>query len=150
MKSVGEKSLGGRPPIPEEQYKIWLEELRPFLVKGMKLYSSCTKLGLAEKYFSCIYPKYKAGDWFSKKIHEYHSVLGDTINEFFADEVLRISDKQRLGERLTNEDIDIMKFMASNHRSAQLFFTQHIEKRKTKENEIGKIIQPVNIVCTKL
>jgi len=149
MKTIGENNLGGRPQTPEEQYEVWLEELRPFLVKGMKLYSACVNVGLEDKYYSCIYQKYRLRDWFSKKIHEYWNLFGDTINDFFANEVFRISDKQCRRERLTKEDLDIMKFMASNHRTAQPFFTRRVETRKAKDNETGKVIEPAKMVYVK-
>lgn len=136
----------GRPSFTDDQYKAWLEDMRPHLVKACSLWRAMEKCGLLQHNFS-IYEKYRLGDWFSQKVDLYRASFGDTINEVLSGEVLKISDKAKQGsDKLTKDDIDVLKFMASNHRTAQPFFSQRVENAQAKDEERGKVLDTIGVI----
>jgi len=132
----------GRPIISEDQYKLWLEELRPHLELACSLYRACTKAGLEEKY-KRISEKYALNDWFSEKVDAYRRVLGENINEVLARITNKALDRAKRDETLTKEDVDVVKYMGEKHRTAQPFFVNRTETAQAKEGEVGKILDTI-------
>lgn len=135
------EDIGGRPNYPESQYKSWLEELRPYLVKGCSLNYAVDKSGL-NHHRTTIYEKYRLKDWFSHEIDELRSKVGETVNDILATEVFRIQDKQK-GQgagSVTKDELEVVEFVAKHHRTAQPFFATRSETAETKPEDVGKIL----------
>jgi len=131
----------GRPSITEEQYKIWLEEMRPHLVLGCSLHRALKKTGLLEQGHDwVIRDKYKQGDWFSQKIDAFRSVPGENVNEALTRLVSKIVDKIKRDEECTKDELDILKFMGEKHRTAQPFFVTRTETAESDPSKVGKIL----------
>lgn len=136
----------GRPTYTDEQYAIWLENMRPYLAKGSSLYYAIQQCALLQ-FQTTIYEKYRAKDWFSQKIDDIRSTVGDVINNFHITEALRIADKAKQGQQILKEEYDEMRFVAEKHRLAQPFFVSRQEQKEAKDDEMGKVLdpQPVSI-----
>ncbi len=135
-----QKNATGRPAITDEQYAIWLKDLKPLLEMASSLRGACTKTGLLDKYNSCILEKYNLNDWFSKKVDAYRESFGESINEGLAREALRIVEKTRKGELLTKPEIDVLKHMSEKHRSCQPFFVTRQEVAQVEPNRVSQIL----------
>lgn len=131
----------GRPSISDEQYQLWLNELKPYLELSSSLYGACIKAGL-ENHYDSILRKSKLNDWFFKKVDAYKASFGESINEGLARETLRIVEKTRKGELLTRPEIDVLKHMSEKHRAAQPFFVSRQEVTSTivEPNKIGDLL----------
>lgn len=134
----------GRPEHTEEQYQIWLDEMRPFLEMGCTLNRAVEKTGLT-KHRTALYEKYKLNDWFSDKIDIMRSIPGELANEVFARMVFRINDKVKREENITRDDIDILKHFTQYHRSSQPFFVSRHEVAQMGQSEVGKILDILEI-----
>lgn len=120
------KDNNGRPAYDDDQYEIWLKELRPFLEQGKSLYRSIELSGLLTQK-TTLYEKYKLNDWFSEKIAAYQKVLGEKINDTFVSLIEDIFGKVKRGEKLTDQEAKLLMFGAEKHRSAQPFFVNRFE-----------------------
>ncbi len=138
-----DSSNGGRPQISEEQYKIWIEELRPYLEMSNSLYRACVKAGL-EAHYDSLRIKYRLNDWFSVKIDAYRSLPGETVNEIYVRLVNQISSKVKKEEILTKEELDILKHFSEKHRSSQAFFTNRQEVAQVTNNDIADLIKELD------
>lgn len=56
-----------RPEYTDEQYRVWLDEMTPFLKVGYSLYYAMDK-ALLLRHKDSIYRKFKLNDWFCEKI----------------------------------------------------------------------------------
>lgn len=130
----------GRPEISEEQYKLWLEEMRPHLELACSLLRACIKAGLEDKYYSCILGKYKLNDWFAKKVDAYRAQLGENINEALARITNKALDRAKRDEVLTHDEVDVIKHMSEKHRTAQPFFVNRTEQVTPPEGQVGKVL----------
>lgn len=131
----------GRPSISDEQYQLWLSELKPYLELSSSLYGACIKAGL-ESHYRSIARKYEQNDWFCQKVDAYKASFGESINEGLARETLRIVEKTRKGELLTRPEIDVLKHMSEKHRAAQPFFVSRQEVTSTivEPNKISDLL----------
>lgn len=131
----------GRPSISDEQYQLWLNELKPYLELSSSLYGACIKAGL-ESHYDSILRKSKLNDWFCQKVDAYKASFGESINEGLARETLRIVEKTRKGELLTRPEIDVLKHMSEKHRAAQPFFVSRQEVTNTivEPNRISELL----------
>lgn len=130
----------GRPAISEEQYLLWLNELRPWLEMAMSLWGACGKSGL-QNYYKTILQKYNLKDYFSQKVDAYRQSFGESINEALARETLRILDRTKKGELLDREEIRVLIHQSEHHRAAAPFFHNKQEIETVDEDKIGKIIE---------
>jgi hypothetical protein len=129
----------GRPEYTDDQYKTWLEEMRPHLVLGCSLWRAIEKTGLIT-HTTTIYEKYRLKDWFSQKVDTYRMTPGENANEAIVRLVNAINDKVKRDESLTREDIDILKHFTDKHRTAQPFFVTRTETAQADDSKIGKIL----------
>jgi len=129
----------GRPEFTDEQYVAWLSELRPYLEKGNSLYYACDRAGLSSHY-TVIGEKYRSNDWFSVKIDRYRGRPGEMINDTLTTLCYTIEDNIKKGVPLTKDDLDLLKFMAEKHRTAQPFFVTRTETAQVDESKVGKIL----------
>lgn len=136
----------GRPVITDEQFNIWLEEMRPFLRQGSSLHYSMEKAGILTHEWS-IREKYRSADWFSRKVDALRATVGELINNVG----FRVVEKlhSRLVETDGKAEIspvekDIWKTMAEKHRSAQPFFVTRTENAEADDSKLGKIIESLD------
>jgi hypothetical protein len=133
------KDPGGRPATTEEQFKLWLEDMRPHLVLGCSLWRAIDKAGL-ESHTTVIYEKYRLGDWFAQKVDKWRSTPGENGNEAMVILVNKIKEKALQGQSLTNEEVKILTFFNERHRTAQPFFVNRTETAESKREDLGKIL----------
>lgn len=132
----------GRPVPTDEQFDIWLKELKPYLEKGNSLYYCCNVAGIPSHY-DVILRKYKLNDWFSKKIDAYRMNVGEVINDTIVTEILRIADKKKQSLPLTDDEFDILKFGAEKLRTAQPFFVTRNETAAVDPKDVGKVLDTI-------
>lgn len=137
----------GRPVISEEQYKLWLAELRPYLELSNSLYRACQKAGLEDRYDSCILEKYRKKDWFSRKVDAYRSKPGENANEIYTMAMESIKEKMQKTEGsiniLSDNEVKILESFSKMHRTAQPFFVTRTETAEAKEEDMGKILDTI-------
>lgn len=134
----------GRPEFTDRQYGIWLEELRPYLENGNKLYKACNRAGIPQHY-DVILGKYNLNNWFSRKIDAFREEPGEIINDTYVTLVRRIADKVKRNEELIDNEVKILEHFSKNHRTAQPFFVNKIEMGEGKNEDVGKIIERPSI-----
>lgn len=134
----------GRPEYTEEQYAAWLTELRPYLEKGNSIYYACERAGLTT-HLTVIYEKYRANDWFSAKIDRYRSRPGEMVNDTLATLCYQIQDNIKKGVTVTKDELDLLKFMAEKHRTAQPFFVSRTETAEADPDKVGKILDTMEV-----
>lgn len=130
----------GRPAYDDNQYKSWLDEMRPFLVNGSSLHYACDKCGLESQYWT-ILEKYKLNDWFSKKVDAFRAKVGERINEGAVILLDKIIDKIKNGITLEPLEQKHLEFMASKHRTAQTHFVNRNETADVTGQDVGKILE---------
>lgn len=119
----------GRPVISEIQYRIWLDDMRPFLRRGMSLNYAIDKAGL-NNHRTAIYEKSRENGWFSDRVTSLQAIVGEQINEAVARLVKNIYEKvvaEGSENRLTHSDVSIIKLVAERHRSSKPFFVTRSE-----------------------
>lgn len=129
----------GAPVISDDQFKIWLDELRPHLELGVSLWRAMEKSALTP-HMAPIYKKYRLRDWFAQKIDAIRAIPGENVNEAFTRLVNKITDKVKRDEAINDDERDILKFFAAKHRTAQPFFVDRQEQSQAKPEEFGRIV----------
>lgn len=140
----------GRPEYTDKQYELWLEELRPYLENGNKLYKACNRAGIPQHYHSVL-EKYNSNDWFSLKVDAYREEPGEIINDTYVTLVRGIADRVKRNEELSDNQVKILEHFSKNHRTAQPFFVNRTEMGEGKTEDVGKIIErpAINYVIPK-
>lgn len=135
----------GRPIIAEEQYKLWLEELRPYLENSSSLWYSCGMAGLEPKY-DTIMEKYKRKDWFSKKVDAYRQKPGDLVNDIYVRVVRSVNDKIKQGQTPSDQEVKMLDTFAKAHRTAQGFFVNRVENKTVDDDNdnVGKVLDTID------
>lgn len=136
------ESTGGRPAYDDEQYLVWLTEMRPWLELGQSIYYSCNMAGISSHY-DIILEKYKENTWLSRKIDALRATPGELINNTVIREVQRINTKSKQQIPLDRDEISLIKLAAEKHRSAQPFFVTRIEAAQSDDKNIGKILDTI-------
>ena len=136
----------GRPIISEEQYKLWLDDMAPFLKQGASINYSLEKAGLIS-HQTAIYEKYRVGDWFSQKVDRYRAYVGELINMVGFKTIQAIHNRMvesdgKVGIN-SSEDLQVWKTMAEKHRTSQPFFVTRVETAQANEKSIGKILDVI-------
>lgn len=132
----------GAPETTDNQFKIWLDDMRPHLELGCSLYRAMEKAAI-ENHHSAIYKKYAKRDWFADRIDRLRSRPGENTNEALARAVEAIVKRSRRdGDEvsLTHEELEVLKFFASKHRTAQPFFVDRQEQAEAKPEDFGRIV----------
>lgn len=134
-----EKSTGGRPKYNDNQFEIWLTEMKPHLLLGCSLNRAMEKAGLLQHAF-VIYEKYRLNDWFSQKIDGWRSTPGENANEAMTRMIEQIRLKIIQEKPLTQEEVKILTFFSERHRTAQPFFVNRVEQAKANDEDLGKVL----------
>jgi hypothetical protein len=139
----------GRPEITDNQHWEWLDEMRPFLITGMSLWSAIEKAGL-ESHKNSIYQKYADDNNFKEKIDHYRATIAELNNQIIYNTIRNISIRQATLKDITNpsmttEEVQIVKLVAEKHRTSQPFFVTRTEVAEAKDEDFGKIIEPAKI-----
>ncbi len=129
----------GRPEYTEEQYDRWLGAMRPFLEKGNSLHYAADMAGL-ESHYGSLLRKYNLNDWFCKKVDKFRSYPGESFNDGIVTLALDTVNKIRGKQAVTKEELDMLKFAAEKHRTAQPFFVTRQENAEADPNKIGKVL----------
>jgi hypothetical protein len=136
------KETGGRPSPSDEQFAIWLTEIKPWLELSNSLYAACGKSGL-ENHYAVILRKYNLNDWFSKKVDAYRASAGEDVSEVFVRLVKKIAERVKAQMVISREEIEILKHFSEKHRTAQPFFVTRFETAEAKDEDIGKILDVI-------
>lgn len=137
-----EGDQGGRPPHDDDWYRARLDEMRPVLILGNSIRYAAEKSG-NESHVWVLYEKYRANDWFAHKVDAWRAMPGEVINNSIISLVYDISDRVRLKQPITDNDVRILKLAAERHRSAQPYFANRIEEAPVEPAEVGKILDKV-------
>lgn len=129
----------GRPEYTDEQYRVWLDEMAPFLKVGYSLYCSMDK-ALLLRHKDSIYRKYRLSDWFCEKIEAFQRYPGEIVNSIFSRLVLTVDDKMKHGIAISDEEWRNLRFFAEKHRSCQSFFVSRQEVIHAEPNKVSKIL----------
>lgn len=147
IKTQPNPSGNGRPVITDEQYRLWLDDMAPFLKAGNTLWYAIERSNLQTHAFS-IYEKYRSGDWFSQKVDAYRRTMGELVNNTIYTLVTQITEKIKNGQTatgLTREELDVLKFVAEKHRTAQPFFVTRTENAEVDPDKVGKILDTMEV-----
>lgn len=126
--------LPGRPGFTDEDYKDFLDDLKPFLKMGKSLYNACEKAHL-ERQYRAIMNKYNLKDWFYSKVQEYQGEIGELANDLFYSLIVDLHGKVKRGEKLNEIENKQAMFVAERHRSAQKYFVNRFETAKGRPVE---------------
>lgn len=129
----------GRPEYTDEQYRVWFDEMAPFLKLGNSLYFAMEKT-LLLRHKDSIYRKFRLNDWFCEKIEAFQRYPSEVVNSIFSRLILIIDEKVRNGQPVNDEEWRNLRFFAEKHRSCQPFFTTRTEIEQVDTNKIGKIL----------
>jgi hypothetical protein len=133
----------GRPVIAEEQYHRWLDDMAPFLKQGASLNYAMEKSGIMTHEWS-IREKYRANDWFSRKVDSYRSYVGELVNMVGYMTIENIKNRMIASDGKVgiqnSEELQVWKTMAEKHRSSQPFFVTRVETSEADDSKIGKIL----------
>ncbi len=129
----------GRPEYTDDQYRVWLDEIAPFLKVGYSLYYAMDK-ALLLRHKDSIYRKYRLNDWFCEKIDAYQRYPGEIVNSIFSRLILTIDEKIKRGELIADEEWRNLRFFAEKHRSCQPFFVTRQEITQTEPDKIGRLL----------
>lgn len=129
----------GRPEYTDEQYRVWLDEMTPFLKVGYSLYYAMDK-ALLLRHKDSIYRKFKLNDWFCEKIEAFQRYPGEIVNSIFSRLVLIVDEKVKRGQEINDEEWRNLRFFAEKHRSCQPFFVTKQEVVQVGPDKIGRIL----------
>ncbi len=116
-----------RPRYSEEQYRIWLNELRPYLIQGNSLEYAINQANL-RKHRTTLYEKSRLKDWFSENLVRFKKTPGEIVNEIFSILITEINRKQQSGEEITKQEWKLLRYYAVRHKSCRPFFINRNEK----------------------
>ena len=136
----------GAPEYSDDQYQSWLEDMRPFLRQGCSLNYAIEKAGL-EKFKGTIYNKSKQKDWFFEKITRLQSTISDLNNSVIFKIVERVHTKlvESKDVGIDPQEAKIIALVAEKHRTSQPYWVTKVETSEAKEEDFGKIVEPVTI-----
>lgn len=129
----------GRPVYTDEQYRVWLDEMTPFLKVGYSLYYAMDK-ALLLRHKDSIYRKFKLNDWFCEKIEAFQKYPGEIVNSIFSRLVLMVDEKVKRGQQVSDEDWRNLRFFAEKHRSCQPFFVTRQEVAQVEPDKVSRIL----------
>lgn len=132
----------GAPETTDEQYRRWIEDMRPYLRMGSSLWYSMEKADLLN-HKDTIYRKYRLNDWFCEKVDALRATPGELINNvgFRVIEAAHTRLVETEGKSsLTGEEVQVFRTMAEKHRSAQPFFVNRTETAEADPNKVGKVL----------
>lgn len=136
---IYDKPKNGRPPIAEAQYRIWLDDMAPYLKMASTIYYAIEKADLL-RHIASIYEKYRKKDWFAERIDAYRREVGEMTNNATVRLMKKIEEKLKQDITLTKDEQDFMKWFAEKHRTAQPFFVTRTEQVIKDDVEVGKIL----------
>ncbi len=125
----------GRPEYTDNQYRLWLDEMKPFLKGGYSLYYAIEKAGLMVHKDS-IYRKSRLKDWFCEKIEAFQSYPGEIANNAFISLISKINEKFINDRKVDKAELSLFKFFCKRHRSCKPFFVLANEERQIKANKV--------------
>jgi hypothetical protein len=135
-------SAVGRPPLTDDDYRKFLDEMYPFLRAGNTLYYSLDKAGLIN-HQTAIYDKYRLNDWFAQKVDAWRATIGVLANNIVFKKLehlqTRIVETDGKHE-LTRDETEVLKLVAEKHRTAQPFFVTRVENAVVDESTVGKVL----------
>src|SRR3989344_717007 len=129
----------GRPEYTDGQYRVWLDEMTPFLKLGYSLYYAMDK-ALLLRHKDSIYRKFRLNDWFCEKIEAFQRYPGEIVNSIFSRLVLTVDDKMKHGATVSDEEWRNLRFFAEKHRSCQPFFVTRTETAQVDPDKVSRIL----------
>jgi hypothetical protein len=133
----------GDDKVAEEQFKFWLDEMRPHLELANTLYRAMQKSGLLN-HQTVIYEKYRVGDWFAQKVDTYRLLPAENVNEIYTRLIENINNKVKKDIPMTDQEVKILEHWTKTHRTAQIFFVNRTEVRtKEDDKDVGKVLDDI-------
>lgn len=129
----------GRPEYTEKQYRVWLDEMSPFLKLGYSLYNAMDK-ALLLHHKDSIYRKFRLNDWFCEKIEAFQQYPGEIVNSIFAKLIYSVDEKVKQGLPINREDWRNLRFFAVKHRSCRPFFVTRREAVQIEPDKVSGIL----------
>lgn len=121
-------------------YQSWLQEMEPFLKCGFSLHQAIRKAGLS-KYKDSIYRNYRLKGEFCEKIPCFQRCPGEIVQSIFARIIRKAYSKTIRKESLTSQEVRILCWFSTHHRSAAPFFVNYREKHFRKFDAFGEEIR---------
>jgi len=140
------KQEQGRPETTDEQFKLWLDELTPFLKMASSLNYCIDKAGL-EKHRTTLYEKYQRKDWFYGQIKRIQATPGETANQASVILINKITDKIKQEQPLSDKEYDYFKWWNSYHRTGQKFFVTRTEQVAKDDKDAGQILDSEEVAA---
>jgi len=106
-----EKDKGGRPPISEEDKKIMLQKLEPYLKSGLSVRKSLLEAEISSSTFYYIMDR---NPKFLEQINRYRQFVSVLTNNAIVRHLQDIIKKQNAEQTLTAEDNSFLKWFATN------------------------------------
>jgi hypothetical protein len=101
---------GGRPEITEEQKKEMVQKLEPYLKSGLSIRKALIE---AEIPRSTFYDLMEKDQWFSDQINRFRQFVSIMLNSTVVALLQDIVQKKNKGEKLTKDDLDLLKWYAT-------------------------------------
>jgi hypothetical protein len=108
---MAEENVGGRPEITEEQKKEMLQKLEAFLKSGLSVRKALREAQVPNSSF---YKLMERDEGFREQINRFRQFLSVVFNNTVIRYLRAIIEKQNDGEELTKEDVEFLKWFATN------------------------------------
>ena len=106
-----DKNPVGRPPISKEDKEVMLSKLEPYLKSGLSIRKSLLEAGVPSATF---YRVKDTDDEFREKIDRFRQFVSVLLNNSIVREIQAVIKKQNNDERLTGEEVSLLKWFATN------------------------------------
>lgn len=106
-----EKNKGGRPSLTEDEKKIMLQKLEPYLKSGLSTRKALLQAGVPNSTF---YDLMEKDEKFREQINIYRQFVPIMLNSSMVKHLQEIIAKQNDGEKLNKEDLKFLKWFAIN------------------------------------
>lgn len=116
--------MAGRPPLSEEEKENIVRKLEPHLKAGLSHRKACQQAQIPKSTF---YDLYEEDPEFADKIDTSQSYLSVLTSNIFYVLVSKIATKIKDGERLRREDLDFLKWFATNSKTTKDEFGERQE-----------------------
>ncbi|KKS11244.1 MAG: hypothetical protein UU67_C0079G0006 [Candidatus Daviesbacteria bacterium GW2011_GWB1_41_5] len=116
--------MTGRPPISEEEKENIVRKLEPHLKAGLSPRKACQQAQIPKSTF---YDLYEEDPEFADKIDTIRSYLAVLTSNIFYVLISKIAAKIKDGGSLRREDLDFLKWFATNSKTTKEEFGERQE-----------------------
>lgn len=119
-----EESNMGRPNVTEEQKKEMVQKVEPYLKSGLSVRKALKEAGIPRSTFYAIMDR---DDDFKDQIERFTQFISIILNNALVKQLQDITHKQANGNALTKEELDFLKWFATNSNSTKEEFGERKE-----------------------